>query len=749
MKKILLGLFISLALVTPAFASTHDFSQMNPTVKVTSYQKLFTDQVTAYGSGSGTIVSSDGLLITNHHVVFDEDRFMPLDAFEVCITFDPKVEPACEYTAHLIAEDKDLDIALLKLDPKDVFGQALPPLKFLNWRTTQSPKEQDRVTVVGYPASGGETITITQGQISGSETHNGYRYFKTDTKFDHGSSGGTAFDQNGNYIGIPTYLRSYAENIGYFLDLREAQSWIGENLGKTPEDNAKANQFLIRDLARLSKANSALQYTQDQYPYLSLALPAGWEFGEVNDDSLYASQKNLSTPVELNLSTDPYQYAIDPRYLKRLNEEIEKLKKDYPDYKKEDVTLAGQKAWKVSYTSSGSLNVDYYIPYGYNLVSLSYALSLDEQSDQEKAIQPVLGSLKFTQTPVSDPKLDSTVRFDDPPFSITAPNGWRIQRNPGKDNEDMLAEAVQKNNFDGDFTISYSQILKDERPLSDAERLKQKTQSLGDNKLVYKNDQVVLGGLNGFLYTYEYEGDKYQEMKKHLLIKIRNGDYEFSIEYDDLTDSFDRNLPALKQMLDSFSFQGTTSADKALHSYGNLGFTFKDIQAHPYALEISDLADKGIVAGDKNGYFRPEDPMSRGEALKTILDSKNFLEKEKGSGKEVDFSPLTGTTKPPLAPYITYAFDKKIVSSGTAKTFRATQPITLAECLEYTLKTYEIPLWNGETNPKTKKYMDKGFELGLVPFGMVNPAQTLTRAEVAFVVNRIYKNSNDEFQYGY
>jgi hypothetical protein len=756
-KKLLLALAITFILAPVTLAANHDFSKMNPTVKVTSYKMLYTGQVVAYGSGSGSVITPDGIILTNHHVIFSDETFKPLDAFEVCITFDGTEDPVCDYTAHLITHDKDLDVALLKLDPNDVFGQPVPGLKSIDWQSAPAPQTGDKVRVVGYPASGGESITSSQGQISGFETQNGYRYFKTDTDFDHGSSGGTAYDANGRFIGIPTYIRSYAENVGYFLDLNEARPWIQGNIGKTPEDNSKANVPLIRELARLSKANETLSYTQDRYPFLSLTLPNDWKFLEINDDSLFAGQKNASDPVELNLILNPYQYKVDDAYLKRLDEELQKTKTSYPDYKKEAVTLAGQKAWKTSFTSDNLQNITYYVPYGYAVPSFSYAINLDEATDQEKSIQPVLDSIHFTQPPQDDPNLSPTLQFVTPPFSITMPDGWRIQKNMGTDSQDLLAEAVQNGNFDGSLTLSYAPIPKDELDLSDADRLKAKTKTMGNNRLVFKNDKVVLGGLPGFLYAYEYEGEKYQELKKHLILEVRDGDNEFTLEYDDLSEHFDANLPPLRQMLDSFAFNGKTTLDKALHDYGTLGLTFNDIQYHPYAQAISDLADKGLVTGDQDGNFDPEASMGRGEALKLILDSRNHLENDKKSGKAVDFTTPDNAKTPfrdirptnPLAPYIRYAFDKKMLQGFGDKTFRPTMAITLAETLKLLLGTFEIPIWKGDTTPWTKKYMDKGFELDLIPYGMWNPDQALTRAEVAYLVSQIYKNADNQMSFNY
>ncbi|MCK5615859.1 trypsin-like peptidase domain-containing protein, partial [Candidatus Pacearchaeota archaeon] len=497
---------------------------MNPTVKITSYKKLFIDQVLAYGSGSGTVINPDGLVVTNHHVIFDENEFKPLDAFEVCITFDVQKEPVCNYTARLVDSDKDMDIALLKINSTDVFGAPVPTLKHLNYHNDGTPAEQSQIHVVGYPGSGGETITMTQGQISGFEEFNNFQYFKTDTDFDHGSSGGTALDENGNFIGIPTYIRSYAENVGYFLNLKEARGWLNNVEDKKPEENLSAEQLLKKELARFSKANEDLKYTQEHYPFMQLALPEGWEFLEINDDSFFATQKNQSNPVGISVFIAPYQFKVDDGYLDKLNEELEGIKETFPDYKKEKTTFAGQLAWKVTYTSMSSKNITYYLPYGYAMIGIGYSIDLNEEEIQIAAMEPVINALTFTKNPLDDPRLSQVIQFDNPPFEITMAGDWSALKNKDKQSRTLLVEAVEKDNFEGSFAIYYDQVSKDERHLTAEVRLEEVIKNLGSRKLVYKNDEVVLGGLEGYLYTYEYEGRDYQKIRKHMIAKVRDGD---------------------------------------------------------------------------------------------------------------------------------------------------------------------------------------------------------------------------------
>jgi len=82
-------------------------------------------------------------------------------------------------------------------------------------------KPGESITVLGYPDSGGPTLTITQGIVSGFDTFQGIQYIKTSAKIDTGGSGGLAVLKNGCRIGIPTFVRTgQAESIGRILDLQ-------------------------------------------------------------------------------------------------------------------------------------------------------------------------------------------------------------------------------------------------------------------------------------------------------------------------------------------------------------------------------------------------------------------------------------------------------------------------------------------------------------------------------------------------
>lgn len=86
----------------------------------------------------------------------------------------------------------------------------------------------DHLTILGYPAIGGDSLTITDGIISGFEIDEAVRYVKTSAKIDTGNSGGIAIKDSGCVVGIPTSVRKgQIESIGRVLDLRHLFATLG------------------------------------------------------------------------------------------------------------------------------------------------------------------------------------------------------------------------------------------------------------------------------------------------------------------------------------------------------------------------------------------------------------------------------------------------------------------------------------------------------------------------------------------
>lgn len=146
--------------------------------------RVFERRMPTQGQGSGVIVSKEGHVVTNHHVVAGQQQFRV------------SLHGGKSYTARLIGEDRLLDIAVLKIDGDGPFE----PLKLGDSSQVQVGQ---LVFAVGNPFGLGETVT--QGIISAKErsiSDNQRDLFQTDAAINPGNSGGPLVNLRGEIIGI-------------------------------------------------------------------------------------------------------------------------------------------------------------------------------------------------------------------------------------------------------------------------------------------------------------------------------------------------------------------------------------------------------------------------------------------------------------------------------------------------------------------------------------------------------------------
>lgn len=193
--------------------------------------------------GSGVIVSADGLILTNNHVISSADQI------EVALSDGSKS------SAIVVGTDPDTDLAVLKIDRKH-----LPAITFSN---SDQMRVGDVVLAIGNPFGVGQTVT--QGIVSAlGRNHLGINTFEnfiqTDASINPGNSGGALIDVEGNLIGINSAI--YSRNggsmgIGFAIPVSIAQQvmeqitshgsvtrgWIGiEAQDITPELAESFNQ---------------------------------------------------------------------------------------------------------------------------------------------------------------------------------------------------------------------------------------------------------------------------------------------------------------------------------------------------------------------------------------------------------------------------------------------------------------------------------------------------------------------------
>jgi S1-C subfamily serine protease len=166
--------------------------------------------------GSGTIIDKTGLILTNYHVVEEEvetdtGEVLRWDELGVSLTAETDTPPEPTYFAQVLAQDPLLDLAVIQpyadsegntIDPNTLDLPTIP----IGDATALAVGAQ--LDILGYPAIGGETITLTTGRVSGFLSQEGVEerraWVKTDATAAPGNSGGAALDESGNLVGVPT-----------------------------------------------------------------------------------------------------------------------------------------------------------------------------------------------------------------------------------------------------------------------------------------------------------------------------------------------------------------------------------------------------------------------------------------------------------------------------------------------------------------------------------------------------------------
>jgi len=172
-----------------------------------------------YYTGSGTVVDSVGVIVTNQHILRSDDGSL-IKFCGVGFTADIHNPPKIEFVAASRAVHKITDLAILQIIER-LDGRPAPK-EFPSISMDQTSESSlalslgDAIYIGGYPGIGADTFTFTEGVVSGRV---GTDLIKTSALIDSGTSGGAAFDADGNYIGVPTAAVSgdIGGSLGYLI----------------------------------------------------------------------------------------------------------------------------------------------------------------------------------------------------------------------------------------------------------------------------------------------------------------------------------------------------------------------------------------------------------------------------------------------------------------------------------------------------------------------------------------------------
>lgn len=475
------------------------------------------DDTNAY-SGSGVVIDSKtGLVVTNDHVISNDDGSM-LPYVTICYTLSPYSPPSCLATGTVLANYPGSDLAFIVPDKLiDAETETITDTDFNTWLRALAaktgfkggdnlykafsfaniavddglPEINGDIAILGYPGAGGSTITVTNGTVSGfstsgknSQGQSVIDAIKTDASINHGNSGGAAIDENFRLIGIPRAFDIEKGDIGYIIPIGTVVSAI--------EDAHKAGQ-LDKD-----KISSYLSRTYADQEEAEESTPTAVEDSNVTDEAVL----DLIKQAEAAEGKQQWKKAI------QLYEQILEQYEDFSIW----TNLA------IAYENNGDIDL------AFEATNKAYAALQENASDDGKKIATYnLCRALENFGPNTDENHSEAVRVCQENIELEPDNGYSwmhlsLAYEALKDYENSL-EAIKKALTIDPLSASYNHwygfILKQtgaafkeiETPLLFA----------ADRE----PDNQVYSGSVIFLY---YENNKYKELKKFLKQIYKNFD---------------------------------------------------------------------------------------------------------------------------------------------------------------------------------------------------------------------------------
>ena len=241
--------------------------------------------------GSGFIISNDGYILTNNHVVENTDKILV------------KISDGKEYEAKIIGADAKTDIALIKIKPDN----GLPTVALGD---SDAVRVGEWVLAIGNPFGLDQTVTAgiisAKGRVIGAGAYD--NFIQTDASINPGNSGGPLFNMQGKVIGINTAIVAQGQGIGFAIPVNMAKSiledlktkgkvtrgWLGISIQDISDDIAKSmnykskNGVLVSDVFKGDPADKA-------------GIKVGDIITEINGKSIKDSHDLLLTTASLHV----------------------------------------------------------------------------------------------------------------------------------------------------------------------------------------------------------------------------------------------------------------------------------------------------------------------------------------------------------------------------------------------------------------------------------------------------------------
>ncbi len=194
------------------------FGQMDP---FEEFRKFFEEEVPQeeqrHSLGSGVMISKEGQILTNNHVVGDAEEIMV------------KLVDGRKFKATVVGRDERSDLAVIKIKAND-------SLPFVVLGDSDKSEQGDWVMAVGNPFGFENTVTVgvisAKGRVIGDAKAPFAKFIQTDASINPGNSGGPLFNIKGEVIGINTMIYGMGTGIGFAIPANLAKSLLPDLISK-------------------------------------------------------------------------------------------------------------------------------------------------------------------------------------------------------------------------------------------------------------------------------------------------------------------------------------------------------------------------------------------------------------------------------------------------------------------------------------------------------------------------------------
>lgn len=246
-----------------------------------------------YSMGSGVIISTDGYIITNNHVISGGVTDCEITVKD---TASDGTVTETKYKAELIGTDERTDLAILKIDAKNLTAAKLGDSDKLSLG--------DDIVIIGNPVLVGTGVTtldtsVSKGVVSGlnrelSATGKGLTSIQTDAAVNGGNSGGAMFNGYGEVVGIVNFkiVTTDSENLGFGITINEAKQVVEDLIARGYVSGRPmlgiVYQNVTESVAAYSGMTAGLYVTEvkKDYPVAKSGLVAGDTIVEIDGKSV-------------------------------------------------------------------------------------------------------------------------------------------------------------------------------------------------------------------------------------------------------------------------------------------------------------------------------------------------------------------------------------------------------------------------------------------------------------------------------